>query len=63
MERYAVTQFGVDLNYNEYNNLIWEGLAKNDEDAINKCLNEKWDNEEDREWMRYFLKATKYQLN
>jgi hypothetical protein len=63
MKTYVVSQFGVDLKYNEYMEPIWEGLAENETDAINRAVKANWRDEEKQEFMKGYLKATPLGLN
>jgi hypothetical protein len=63
MKTYVVSQFGVDLKYNEYREPIWEGLAENETDAINRAVKANWRDEEKQEFMKGYLKATPLGLN
>lgn len=64
MSKYVVTQFGVDLKGNEIDEAIWEGEASNSETAIEKAISKLWPTDiEKREFMRLYMKATKFENN
>ena len=43
MKKYKVSEFGVGLDYKEYNKVIWKGNAKDEQDAIDKAAKFNYD--------------------
>lgn len=63
MKRYTVTQFGVNKEFNEYREPIWEGYAESKEDAIDKAVKTRWRDPEMQDFMKGYMKAVEYILN